>query len=89
MDAAAPAGAVASIVDLTQVDFLAVAGLRVLHRAAARAALHERWFAVVADTYALTRVLDLVDLGHEIALYGSLSEAFRAADRSTGPLVRR
>lgn len=89
LDTGDPDGAVASVVDLTQVEFLGLAGLRVLYRAAARATLHERWFAVVADTYEVIRVLDLLGLDQEIALYGSLPQAFQAADRSTGPLVRR
>jgi anti-sigma B factor antagonist len=82
-------GAAASVVDLTRVEFLGVAGLRVLYSAATRAAARKRWFAVVADMYAVLRVLDLVDLGRSITRFERLSGALQAADRSTTAPVRR
>ena len=78
-------GAVAAlVVDLSQVRFLGVAGVRVLHAAAARAAARGQWFAVVANTYSVRRVLDLGDVQQRITRYPRLSDALVAARRSSG-----
>lgn len=67
----------AVIVDLTDVDFLASAGMGVLVAARDRAADHTG-FAVVADGPATSRPLTLVGLADVIGMYPTLDKA-RAA----------
>lgn len=73
--------ATALVVDLSQVRFLAVAGVRVLHGAAARAAATGRWFALVVNTYPVCRSLELCDNGRLRTRYRRLSEALLVARR--------
>lgn len=65
------------IVDLGGVEFLSVAGIRVLLRAAERARSERRRFGVVASTRAVTRVLRLTEADAEMAVSATLSDAVR------------
>ena len=69
----------ALIVDLSDVDFLASAGMGVLVAARDRADSTVR-FGVVADGPATSRPLKLVGLADLIGLYPSLAEALAALD---------
>lgn len=74
LTAALRQGPAAIIVDLTEVDFLASAGMGVLVAARDMAADDVR-FAVVASGPATSRPLKLVGLAELIGLYPSLDEA--------------
>jgi anti-anti-sigma factor len=70
-----PAAAV--IADLSEVRFLAVAGIAVLLRAAGRARDERRGFAVVAVRHIVTRVLRVTGADREMNVFTSVSDAVR------------
>jgi anti-sigma B factor antagonist len=70
-----PAAAV--IVDLSEVRFLAVAGIAVLLRAAGRAREQRRGFAVVVVRHNVTRVLRLTGADREMKVVTTVSDAVR------------
>lgn len=65
----------ALIIDLTEVSFLASAGMTVLVKAKERSG--ERGFAVVADGPATSRPLSILGLDSELSLCASFDEARR------------
>jgi anti-anti-sigma factor len=66
-----------TVVDLTQVTFLAVAGLRVLVTAKQRASREGRRFGLVADDRLALRVLRMSGVAASIPTFVSLSDAVR------------
>jgi anti-anti-sigma factor len=66
-----------TVVDLTQVTFLAVAGLRVLVAAMKRASTERRRFGLVADDRLALRVLRMSGVAASIPTFESLSDALR------------
>ncbi|OLF08592.1 STAS domain-containing protein [Actinophytocola xanthii] len=66
-----------TVVDLTQVAFLAVAGLRVLVAAMRRASTEGRRFGLVADDRLALRVLRMSGVAASIPTFESLSDALR------------
>jgi anti-sigma B factor antagonist len=79
-----PAAAV--IVDLSEVRFLAVAGIAVLLRAAGRARDERRGFAVVVVRHNVTRVLRATGADRETTIFTTVSDAVREL-RVPGPRV--
>jgi anti-sigma B factor antagonist len=78
-------GLPALLVDLSQVAFLSLAGVRVLHGAAVRAAARGQWFGVVAVARLVRLVLELIDdVDGLIAIYRRLPDALRAAEHAAG-----
>jgi anti-sigma B factor antagonist len=65
------------IVDLSEVRFLAVAGIAVLLRAAGRAREERRGFAVVAVRHIVTRVLRVTGADQEMKVFTTVSDAVR------------
>ncbi|RSM79943.1 anti-sigma factor antagonist [Amycolatopsis sp. WAC 01375] len=66
-----------TVLDLTEVGFLGVAGLRVIESAAARARFHHRATRLVADTRPVLRLLQLFRVDAHIPVYRRLDEAIR------------
>ncbi|HET6288407.1 MAG TPA: STAS domain-containing protein [Amycolatopsis sp.] len=66
-----------TVLDLTQVSFLGVAGLRVIESAAARAQSEHRTTGLVADTRPVLRLLQLFRVDARIAVYRHLDQAIR------------
>lgn len=80
------------VVDLSQVEFLAVVGVRTLLVAARRAARARRAFSLVVTTPLVRRVLDLTDGPRDFACHDSLSDAVRRPTSlagSSSPVVTR
>jgi anti-anti-sigma factor len=71
------------IVDLSRVNFLALAGVQVLHAAGTRRAAAHRRLVVVASTSAVQRVLSLTHLPDELEIYTSAPSARSALEMST------
>lgn len=71
----------AMIVDLTETEFLASAGLATLTRARAHAGGHGIGFGVVADDAATSRPIQLVGLSHALNLHKSLDDALASVAR--------
>ena len=75
---------IALVIDLSNVDFLATAGLRIL------AATHEKMtlaggrFAVVADSPANRRPIQLTDLNQLFSLNRTLDDAITSVRKSQG-----
>ncbi|MFJ8910169.1 STAS domain-containing protein [Amycolatopsis sp. NPDC102389] len=65
----------ATVLDLTEVGFLGVAGLRVIESAAARARTERRSTGVVADTRPVLRLLHLFAVDTQIPVYRHLDHA--------------
>ncbi|MFC3448343.1 STAS domain-containing protein [Amycolatopsis speibonae] len=72
----------ATVLDLTQVSFLGVAGLRVIESAAARAHSEHRTTGVVADTRPVLRLLHLFGVETQIPVYRHLDSAIREVPKS-------
>lgn len=77
IDAALAQKPTALVVDFTDVDFLASAGMGVLVATHDRAGTDTR-FSVVADGPATSRPLKLVGIADIVALYATLDEALEA-----------
>ncbi|WP_410657021.1 STAS domain-containing protein [Amycolatopsis sp. lyj-112] len=67
----------ATVLDLTDVSFLGVAGLRVLEAAANRAHVERRTVGIVASTRLVMRLLRLFDVDVRIPVYRYLPDAVR------------
>ncbi|AGM06194.1 STAS domain-containing protein [Amycolatopsis keratiniphila] len=65
----------ATVLDLSEVGFLGVAGLRVIESAAARARAERRATGVVADTRPVLRLLNLFGADTHIPVYRRLDHA--------------
>ncbi|WP_240521720.1 STAS domain-containing protein [Amycolatopsis vastitatis] len=72
---AAPPGT--TIVDLTQVAFVGLAGARALAAAAERAGSEGRRFGVVANSRTLARLFRITGLAAVVPMFASLSDALR------------
>lgn len=66
-----------TVLDLTEVGFLGVAGLRVIESAAARARFEHRTTGLVADTRPVLRLLQLFRVDAHIPVYQRLDQAIR------------
>lgn len=73
--AAAPPGT--TVVDLTQVAFVGLAGARALAAAAERAGTEGRRFGVVATGRTLARLFRITGLAAGVPMFASLSDAVR------------
>ena len=79
---------IALIIDLSKVDLLATAGLRIL------AGTHEKLtrrggrFAVVADSPATRRPIQLTDLNQLFSLYLTLDDAITSLSKPQGTTTR-
>ncbi|MEU8634112.1 STAS domain-containing protein [Amycolatopsis sp. NPDC048633] len=73
--AASPPGT--TVVDLTQVAFLGLAGARVLAAAAELAAADGGRFGVVANSRTLARLFRITGLAAVVPMFASLSDALR------------
>ncbi|WP_414686933.1 STAS domain-containing protein [Mycobacterium sp.] len=79
---------IALVIDLSNVDFLATAGLRIL------AATHEKMtlaggrFAVIADSPVTRRPLELTDLDQLFSLYRTLDDAITSLSKPQGTTTR-
>ncbi|SEC97034.1 anti-anti-sigma factor [Amycolatopsis tolypomycina] len=71
----APPGS--TVVDLTQVAFVGLAGARALAVAAERAAAEGRRFGVVASGRTLARLFRITGLAAVVPMFASLSDALR------------
>ncbi|MFD5246286.1 STAS domain-containing protein [Amycolatopsis sp. NPDC058340] len=65
----------ATVLDLSEVGFLGVAGLRVIESAAARARAEHRTTGVVADSRPVLRLLQLFGVDAHIPVYRHLDHA--------------
>ncbi|MET9000343.1 STAS domain-containing protein [Amycolatopsis sp. Hca4] len=72
---AAPPGT--TVVDLSQVAFVGLAGARALARAAERAGAAGRKFGVVASGRTLARLFRITGLAAVVPMFASLSDALR------------
>lgn len=63
------------LVDLSEVRFLALAGVQVLRAAGGRSAAENRRFVVVAPTPPVQRVLSLTDVTTELEIYVTVPSA--------------
>ncbi|MFI5585687.1 STAS domain-containing protein [Amycolatopsis sp. NPDC051758] len=72
---AAPPGT--TVVDLTQVAFVGLAGARALAAAAERAGSEGRRFGVVANSRTLARLFRITGLAAVVPMFASLSDALR------------
>jgi anti-anti-sigma factor len=66
-----------TVVDLTQVAFLGLAGARALAAAAERAGTEGRRFGVVANSRTLARLFRITGLAAVVPMFASLSDALR------------
>ncbi|WIV55579.1 STAS domain-containing protein [Amycolatopsis nalaikhensis] len=66
-----------TIVDLTRVAFVGLAGARVLAAAAERAGSEGRRFGVVAHSRTLARLFRITGLAAVVPMFASLSDALR------------
>jgi anti-anti-sigma factor len=66
-----------TVVDLTQVAFLGLAGARTLAAAARRAGTEGRRFGVVANSRTLARLFRITGLAAVVPMFASLSDALR------------
>jgi anti-anti-sigma factor len=73
--AAVPPGT--TVVDLTQVAFVGLAGARALAAAAERAGTEGRRFGVVATSRTLARLFRITGLAGGVPMFASLSDAVR------------
>ena len=73
--AASPPGT--TVVDLTQVAFLGLAGARALAAAAQLAGTEGRRFGVVANSRTLARLFRITGLAEVVPMFASLSDALR------------
>ncbi|KZB88650.1 STAS domain-containing protein [Amycolatopsis regifaucium] len=71
-----------TIIDLTEVTFLGVAGLRVIESSAARARTERRATGVVACTHPVLRLLHLFGVDAHIPLYRHLAAAVREVPKA-------
>ncbi|MGH3451479.1 MAG: STAS domain-containing protein [Haloechinothrix sp.] len=69
------------VIDLSQVTFLGVAGVRVLVTGAAQARATYRQFAVVVTTRRVARVLELTGAASRLATYVCIADAVSAQSR--------
>ncbi|MGW5053674.1 STAS domain-containing protein [Actinokineospora sp. NPDC004072] len=76
-DALAAADAEIVVVDLAEVTFLAVTGLRLLVEAAYRASSHGSRFGVVAHDRTALRLLRMSEAAASIPVFPALSDAIR------------
>ncbi|GAB3734168.1 hypothetical protein GCM10027598_59440 [Amycolatopsis oliviviridis] len=67
----------ATVLDLSRVSFLGVAGLRVLEAAATRAGAERRRIGLVTGSASTRRIMRLFDLDLRVAVYPRLEEAVR------------
>ncbi|WP_236725411.1 STAS domain-containing protein [Amycolatopsis orientalis] len=74
---------VTTVVDLTGVTFLGVAGLRVIESAAARARTERRAVGVVACTRPVLRLLQLFGVDAHIPVYQYLANAIREVPKAS------
>ncbi|GAB3742505.1 hypothetical protein GCM10027598_74410 [Amycolatopsis oliviviridis] len=72
----------ATVLDLTEVSFLGVAGLRVIESTAARAWIERRTTGVVADTRPVLRLLHLFGVEARIPVYRYLDSAIREVPKA-------
>lgn len=75
---------IALIVDLSKVDFLATAGLRILAATYEKITLAGGRFAVVADSPANRRPIQLTDLNQLFSLNRTLDDAITSVRKSQG-----
>jgi anti-anti-sigma factor len=75
---------IALIIDLSKVDFLATVGLRILAATYEKITLAGGRFAVVADSPATRRPIQLTDLNHLFSLYLALDDAITSVRKSQG-----
>ncbi len=68
----------ATVLDLTDVAFMGVAGLRVVEAAAARAQSERRWIGVVASSRPVLRLLQLFGVDIRVPVYRHLAQAVQA-----------
>ncbi len=72
----------ATVLDLTEVTFLGVAGLRVIETAAARGHAEHRTTGVVASTRPVLRLLQLFGVDAHIPVYRHLATALREVPKA-------
>ena len=75
---------IALIIDLSKVDLLATAGLRILAGTQQKLTLGGGRFAVVADSPATRRPIQLTDLNQLFSLYLTLDDAITSLRKSQG-----
>jgi anti-anti-sigma factor len=75
-----------TVIDLSDVRVLSIAGVRVLEGAAARARAEQRRIVLVARSFSVTRVLRLFALDVRVPVYARLSDAvdLRRGRRGSG-----
>ncbi|WP_328649005.1 STAS domain-containing protein [Amycolatopsis sp. NBC_00348] len=66
-----------TLVDLTQIAFVGLAGARALAAAAARAGAEGRHFGLVASSRTLARLFRITGLAAGVPMFASLSDALR------------
>jgi anti-anti-sigma factor len=66
-----------TLVDLTQIAFVGLAGARALSAAAARAGAEGRRFGLVASSRTLARLFRITGLAAGVPMFASLSDALR------------
>jgi anti-anti-sigma factor len=66
------------LVDLSQVDFLALIGVQVLRAACERSTAADRRLVVAAPTPAVQRVLSLTDIADDLEIYVTVPSALSA-----------
>lgn len=66
-----------TLVDLTQIAFVGLAGARALAAAAERAGAEERHFGLVASSRTLARLFRITGLAAGVPMFASLSDALR------------
>lgn len=66
------------LVDMSDVPFLALVGVRVLRTAAERSAAEHRRLVVAAPTHTVQRVFSLTDVTDELEIYVTLPSAMSA-----------
>ncbi|MBB5857810.1 STAS domain-containing protein [Amycolatopsis umgeniensis] len=72
----------ATVLDLTEVAFLGVAGLRVIETAAARARAEHRTTGIVASTRPVLRLLHLFGVDAHIPVFQHLATAIREVPKA-------
>jgi anti-sigma B factor antagonist len=68
------------LVDMSEVQFLALVGVQVLRSAAERSAAEHRRLVLAAPTQPVQRVLSLADVTGELEIYVTLPSAMSALD---------
>ena len=79
---------IALVIDLSNVDFLATAGLRILATTHEKMTLAGGRFAVIADSPVTRRPLELTDLDQLFSLYRTLDDAITSLRKPQGTTTR-